>query len=202
MAETIKRPSVTIGVDKYTFFKVLTDTETETTYDEAVMLPGTVEIAPTDEGGAEPFDADNGAYEMLAYVSTIGHEITNADIPPEVDAMWRGLEVDEFGGVTVGGDAKEAYFGVAWRTEHADGTYRYFRCYKGKYGFASKVGAQTKPSNGAPEPSTAQATYSAVKRTSDGKYYYYLDDSKLSDEKKKEIAEKWFTDMDYKPTEE
>ena len=52
MAEKIKRPSVTIGVDKYTFFKVLTDTETETTYDEAVMLPGTVEIAPTDEGGS------------------------------------------------------------------------------------------------------------------------------------------------------
>ena len=202
MAETFKRPSVTIGVDKYTFFKVLTDTESETTYDEAVTLPGTVEIAPTDEGEAEPFDADNGAYETLAYVGNIGHEITNADIPPAVDAMWRGLEVDEYGGVKVGGDVKDVYFGVAWRTLHNDGTYRYFRCYKGRYGFASKVGAQTKPSNGAPEPSTAQATYSAVKRTSDDAYYYYLDDDKLTPEKKKEIAEKWFTDMSYTPAAE
>ncbi len=202
MAETFKRPSVTIGVDKYTFFKVLTDTESETTYDEAVTLPGTVEIAPTDEGDAEPFDADNGAYETLAYVGNIGHEITNADIPPAVDAMWRGLEVDEYGGVKMGGDVKDVYFGVAWRTLHNDGTYRYFRCYKGRYGFASKVGAQTKPSNGAPEPSTAQATYSAVKRTSDDAYYYYLDDDKLTLEKKKEIAEKWFTDMSYTPAAE
>ena len=202
MAETFKRPSVTIGVDKYTFFKVLTDTESETTYDEAVTLPGTVEIAPTDEGEAEPFDADNGAYETLAYVGNIGHEITNADIPPAVDAMWRGLEVDEYGGVKVGGDVKDVYFGVAWRTLHNDGTYRYFRCYKGRYGFASKVGAQTKPSNGAPERSTAQATYSAVKRTSDDAYYYYLDDDKLTPEKKKEIAEKWFTDMSYTPAAE
>ncbi len=90
-------------------------------------LPGTVEIAPTDEGGADVFDADNGAYDSSSYVENIGHEITNADIPPAVDAAWRGLKVDENGGVLVGTETAAPYFGVAWRTERVNGIHRYFR---------------------------------------------------------------------------
>ena len=92
MANTAKRkPLPTIGVDKYTFFKVNEDSVSGTEYGEAYNLKGTVEIAPTDSGGSDVFDADNGAYEASSYIEKLGHDITNADIPPEVDAMWRGL---------------------------------------------------------------------------------------------------------------
>ena len=57
-----KKPLPTIGVDKYTFFKVLSDDETGTTYDEAYSLKGIVEISHTDSGGEDVFEADNGAY--------------------------------------------------------------------------------------------------------------------------------------------
>ena len=47
-----KKPLPTIGVDKYTFFKVNEDSVSGTEYGEAYNLKGTVEIAPTDSGGS------------------------------------------------------------------------------------------------------------------------------------------------------
>ena len=142
-----KKPLPTIGVDKYTFFKVNEDSVSGTEYGEAYNLKGTVEIAPTDSGGSDVFDADNGAYEASSYIEKLGHDITNADIPPEVDAMWRGL-TRKNGVVEVGNDVKTVYFGVAWRILKSDGSYRYVRYYKGSYSFASNVGGKTKPSSG------------------------------------------------------
>lgn len=134
-----KKPLPTIGVDKYTFFKVNEDSVSGTEYGEAYNLKGTVEIAPTDSGGSDVFDADNGAYEASSYIEKLGHDITNADIPPEVDAMWRGL-TRKNGVVEVGNDVKTVYFGVAWRILKSDGSYRYVRYYKGSYSFASNLG--------------------------------------------------------------
>lgn len=195
-----KKPYPTIGVDKYTYFPITADTAEETTYGTAVELPGTVEIAPTDAGGNEVFDADNGPYCVTPYLEKMGHEITNADITPETDAAWRGLTLKN-GGVEMGGDAKTVYFGVAWRIKKSDGTYRYVRYYKGAYAFASNVGGKTKPSEGAPEHQTAKATYTAVKRDSDGAYFYYVDESDLpTGVTKATFEEKWFTDMAYYPS--
>lgn len=173
-----KKPLPTIGVDKYTFFKVNEDSVSGTEYGEAYNLKGTVEIAPTDSGGSDVFDADNGAYEASSYIEKLGHDITNADIPPEVDAMWRGL-TRKNGVVEVGNDVKTVYFGVAWRILKSDGSYRYVRYYKGSYSFASNVGGKTKPSSGSIDKQTAKATYTAVQRDFDNNYYAYFDESDL-----------------------
>lgn len=199
---TFKTPSPRIGVDKYTLFKITADSATETTYDTAVTLPGTVEIAPTDNGGADNFDADNGAYAVEDYLEKIGHEITNADIPPEIDALMRGLTMKN-NGVEVGKITQAPYFGVAWRVTKLNGHYRLVRYYKGKYSFASQVGAKTKPSEGPSEKQTAKATFSAVARESDEKYYYYIDTDNLPEGVTEEAAlSKWFTDPDWYPTAE
>ena len=50
------------------FFKVNEDSVSGTEYGEAYNLKGTVEIAPTDSGGSDVFDADNGAYEASSYI--------------------------------------------------------------------------------------------------------------------------------------
>lgn len=195
----MKKPLPTIGVDKYTFFNVISDTEEETEYGSAVSLPGTVEISPTDAGGTDVFDADNGAYETTSYIENIGHEITNADIPPEVDAAWRGLTMKN-GVVEVGGAVSTVYFGVAWRILKSDGTYRYVRYYKGSYSFASNTGGKTRPSSGSIERQTATATYTAVKRFSDDNYYAYIDESDLPESVSRETFEtQWFSDMGYYP---
>ena len=195
----VNKPTSTIGVDKYTYFEVDTDTSAGITYKDGYTLPGTVQITPTDRGNNNVFDADNGQYEVDSYIEKPGHDIENADIPPEVDAAWRGLKTDDAGGVEVGAEVKIPYFGVAWRVLKHDGSYRYFRSYKGKYSFASNVGGKTKPSSGAPEHQTAKATFTAVKTDYNGALYYYIDDKNMNDEQKTEIAEKWFTDMSYKP---
>ena len=198
----VKKPSTTIGVDKYTFFKVDQDTVTELTYGTGYTLPGTVQITPTDSGNSDTFDADNNAYEVSTYIEKTGHDIENADIPPQVDAMWRGLKVDEVGGIAVNNKTEAPYFGVAWRTEHNNGSYRYFRTYKGKYSFASNVGGKTKPSSGSVDHQTAKATFTADTPDNNDDMYYYIDDTDLTAEGKAEIATKWFEDMKYKPTAE
>lgn len=195
----MKKPLPTIGVDKYTFFNVVSDDESGTVYGDGINLKGIVEIAPTDAGGADTFDADNGAYETTSYIEKLGHEITNADIPPEVDAAWRGLELKN-GVVEVGNDTSTVYFGVAWRIMKSDGSYRYVRYYKGSYSFASNVGGKTKPSSGSIDKQTAKATYTAVQRDFDNNYYAYFDESNLPSEiTKEELEEKWFSDMNWYP---
>ena len=175
-----KKPLPTIGVDKYTFFKVNEDSVCGTVYGEAYNLKGTVVFAPTDSGGSDVFDADNGAYEASSYIEKLGHDITNADIPPEVDAMWRGL-TRKNGVVEGGNDVKTVYFGVAWRILKSDGSYRYVRYYKGSYSFASNVGGKTQ-------------------RDFDNNYYAYFDESDLpSNITRDEFENKWFTDMNYYP---
>lgn len=199
MANEIKRPLPTIGVDKYTFFPVTADTEESLTYGTAVSLPGTVEISPTDTGGSDVFDADNGAYEVESYIEKLGHEITNADIPPEVDAMWRGLTMKN-GLVSVSNNAGAPKFGVAWRILKSDGSYRYVRYLKGSYSFASNVGGKTKPSQGASEKQTAKATYTAVQTAKDGTIYEYIDQDKVPDKLTREAFEaEWFKSPTYTP---
>lgn len=192
------KPLPTIGVDKYTFFKVLTDTEEGTTYDTPYSLKGTVEISPTDNGGEDVFDADNGAYEIETYLENIGHEIENADIPPEVDALWRGLTLSD-GAVLVSKVVTRTYFGVAWRILKSDGTYRYVKYFKGSYSFASNVGGKTKPSSGSAEKQTAKATFAAVHRESDDNIYMYVDQSDIESSEEYESLEEfeaaWFSDM-------
>ena len=198
----MKKPLPTIGVDKYTFFNVLSDKEDGTEYGEEVSLPGTVEIAPTDAGGTDVFDADNGAYETTSYIENIGHEITNADIPPEVDVIWRGLE-QKNGVVEVGDAVSTVYFGVAWRILKSDGTYRYVRYYKGSYSFASNTGGKTRPSSGSIDRQTASATYTVVKRNYDDNYYAYIDEADIPKATSREDFEKeWFSNMSYYPDED
>lgn len=194
-----KKPLPTIGVDKYTFFEMQSDSADGAVYGSPISLKGIVEVAPTDAGGSDIFDADNGAYEATSYIENVGHEITNADIPPEVDALWRGIE-QRNGLVEVGNDTKTVYFGIAWRIMKSDGTYRYVRYYKGAYSFASNVGGRTKTSSGAPEKQTAKATYSAVQRDFDGKYYAYFDEADMPEGLTREtLEENWFTDLLYYP---
>lgn len=202
--EKTRKPKTSIGVSRYTVFPLLTDDPATgaTTYGEAKALLGTVEIVPTDTGSTSPFDADNGAYEVDSYIEKMGHDITNADIPPYFDALLRGAETVD-GGVEVTKDTvpKAPYFASAWMIEKSGGGKRLVRYYKGKYGFASNVGGKTKASEGAPEHQTAKATYSAVFRDSDGKGYYYLDTDDLPEGvTEAQAIEKWFSDPNWYPS--
>lgn len=170
------KPMPTIGVDKYTYCPmaldangVEQDTAAGIKYGVARTLPGTVEIAINDAFDAENFDADNMAYIVDTYIDTMGHDITNADIPPEADAAWRGLTIAENGDPFVMiGQPKTVYFAVMWRILKANGKHRYVKYFKGTYTFASNLGGTTKPSTGVSDKQTAQATFNAVQTVYEG----------------------------------
>ena len=196
-------PMPTLGISNYTIFKMLTDDAVtgKATYDTAIPFPGTVEIAPTDNGSTDTFDADNKAYYTESYIEKLGHEITNADIPPEIDALMRGLDTVD-GGIEYKGIIEAPNFGVAWEVMKPNGAARFIRYYKGKYGFASNVGGKTKPSEGASEKQTAKATYTATLRECDEKGYYVLDSDAVEGMTVEQIREKWFTDLNWYPSSE
>ncbi len=206
MAKEILKPRPRIGVSRYTIFPLTKDdTETGTaTYGEAKHVPGTVEIALTDSANTENFDADNIAYETESYVDNMGHDITNADIPPEIENMMRGLDAVD-NGVEISQDsfAKEPYFGVAWEILKSNGAVRFVRYYRGKYALASPVGAKTKASSGAPEKQTAQAHFAASYRECDGKLMYYLDSDNLPESCDiAKVRENWYKDLNWYPSKE
>lgn len=197
----LDKPMPTIGVDKYTYAAFFREDSSGLSYSNYKQIPGTVEIAPTDNGGNATFDADNGAYANVSYIESIGHTITNADIPPEVEADWRGLTRESSGMITVD-EPKTIYFGVAYRIKKADGTYRYVRFYKGSYSFASHLGAKTQPATGAPDFQTATATYTAVKTSKSEKYYSYIDEAdalEASGLTRDEFEDNWFSNFTYEP---
>lgn len=200
----LNKPKPTIGVSKYTIFMLNEDSRKDgtATYDteKVVSLPGTVEITPSDAGGTDIFYADNGPYEVESYIEKMGHDIVNADIPAEVDAFLRGLELKD-GGVEVGGILAPPDFGVAWEILKSDGSKRFVRYYKGKYGFASNVGGKTKSGEGASEKQTAKATFTAVNRDCDDKAYYYIDSNNLPDKiSMEDVENNWFTDLNWYPS--
>lgn len=185
-----RKPRPTIGVSDYCIYPITgTDDSGMPIFGAPARLPGTVEIAPTDRGGSDAFDADNGAYEVETYLENMGHDITNADIPPSVDAMMRGLEL-KHGVLDVGAVTTAPEFGVAWRLLKSDGSHRYVMYYRGKYSFASNVGGKTKPSSGAAEKQTAQANYTAL-QTDNGKYYKYRDDAELTAAERQLVEEEF-----------
>lgn len=202
MEFTNRKPLPTIGVDRYTFFKVKSDTAAGLTYEAPYSLKGTVQITPTDSGGSDTFAADNGLYDLEVYTEKIGHDIENADIPPEVDAYWRGLELKN-GAFIHDGSSKTVYFAVAWKLTKSDGSHRYVKFFKGGYSLASNVGGKTKPASGASDKQTAKATYTAVKPDYNGNMYMYIDeaDVKIGETGEgsfrtiAEFEEAWFSDM-------
>lgn len=201
---TIKKPYRIMGISDYTFWKMETDDKEtkKATYGDAYALPGLVQITATDSGGTQTFDADNSPYEIDSYVEKMGHDIENADVPPQVDRIWRGLDPDAIG-VTIDQNTfgKTPYFAVAWKIKLGGGNYRLVKYYKGKYGFASNIGAKTANSEGAPEKQTAKASFTAAFRDCDGKGYYYLDTGDLPESvDKDEVIAKWFSEVDYAPT--
>lgn len=173
--KTVRKPMPIIGIDKYTFFKVSRDSADGIEYEEPYRLPGMVEITMTDTGGSDLFDADNGAYAAEAYTENIGHEVEMANIPAEIDAMWRGLKTKN-DAMVMDMSSDVPYFGVAWRLKMLNNKHRYFKCFKGSYAFASSVGGKTKPSSGASDKKTATATYTAVQPDYTDIIYMYIDE--------------------------
>lgn len=178
------KPLPTIGVDKYTIFVIdSVGDDGVPVYSTALRLPGTVEVAPTDTGSSDVFDADNGAYVTESYLEKVGHDLTTADIPPDIDALLRGAEYT--GGVLDVKSTAAPEFGCGWRLLKSDGSYRYVKYYRGTYSLASSVGGKTKPSSGASEKQTAAAVFTSA--ASSGNYYKYADDTDLSSTEKQDL---------------
>jgi phi13 family phage major tail protein len=125
---SIKSP---IGLKDLVTAELLTDTDAETTYGavEAVAAAISIEIKD-DSGKADVQQADDAEYDRLHPPTILGFSMENADIPPSMRAKFFGHAVDANGVVVSSETDVPPYRAFGFKSEKADGTFRYVWLYK------------------------------------------------------------------------
>lgn len=121
-----------VGVDKFHFSVLETDTPDYIKYGDMYDVPGSIEISATPTVVSESLYADNVA--VIVYTATSGVEVTveRTNLPDEILAVLLGNQVD--GAIRhVNSGAKSPYVGIAWRQSYSDGSYGYVKLFKGKF---------------------------------------------------------------------
>ena len=120
-----------IGVDELWFAKLVKDIAgEEPEYDVPMKMPGAVSVAFNPNSQSAPFYADNVVYASAAQTGDLTATLGIADAPPEVRAIWFGLQYEN--GVLLEGQINPPDMAFAYRVKKSDNAYRYFWLMKSK----------------------------------------------------------------------
>ena len=197
------RPVPRIGVDMLYVAKVLTDTETGTTYDTPKRLMGLNNIGYDPATQSASYDADDGTYESYSADGDTTVTIRQADLTPEDYAYLFGVTRDTNGIITESAEDSAPYVAVGFRSQKSDGSYRYIWVLKGRASKGSET-YQTKSGSGVTY-NDQEIVIHALNRISDGAKRRRVDsnDPSLPENVTNAVlADKtngWFSDPDYVP---
>lgn len=169
------KPMSTIGMKNVVIAPVETDTDTETTYGALVKLAGAIDASITPQNTeAEVQYADDGEYDVVYPDPEVEFRLKMADIGLDARAMLFKNTIDGNGVLIKNAMDKPPYFAVGFKSEKADGTYRYVWLYKVRAtpmteNYATKEGETV-------TRQTGEINFTAVKRTSDGNYQAVADE--------------------------
>ncbi len=170
-----KKNSSTIGLENVVWAKLLTDTDSETTYGTVQALAGAIEATITPQNAeADVQYADNQEWDVLYPDPELELSLKMADIPPSVQAEWLGHATDSHGVTIKTAEDKPIYIAVGFKSEKTDHTHRYVWLYKCRAApmtesYATKQGATITRQ----EPTI---NLTAIKRNSDGAYQATADE--------------------------
>ena len=105
MPETPTTPTYVgkpIGLSNLTWFPMLTDTETETTYDDPEKLARAIQATLTPEFAEGLLESDDGIEDEVSLVTAITVRIDANQLTEEIRASLLGHNIDEDGGMTIG----------------------------------------------------------------------------------------------------
>ena len=192
--------STKIGVDRLFIAKVLTDDQTETTYDTPIPVIGTTAINLTLNNSVETIYADDGPFETYQQQGDIEFGISLVGLEMETYAEITGASYDPTNGDSYDNKADlSTDWAVGFRTQKANGAYQYVWIFKGKFA-KNDLDNQTKSDS--ITPAIEDYMYKATARIFDGNWRRRLDsddpnippswtNDALNDE-----ATGWFSDPD------
>lgn len=121
-----------IGIDKFHYAPLVTDTPETLEYGPMVEFPNTIEMSVATNSEVTSLYADNKPAIIYSTMGNVELSMTKTTIPNEVLGEWLGSPMA--GGTRhITSTQNAPYFGVAWRQLYSDGKYAYVKLYKGKF---------------------------------------------------------------------
>lgn len=166
--------SSTVGLKNMVIAPVTADTET-TTYGDLQRVAGAIEATITPENNdpdIQYFDDVEG--DVLYPDPELTFKTKLADLPLIVQEMIFSNKIDDNGVLIRTANDKPGYFAVGFMSEKANGTYRYVWLFKVRAKpvtetYATKEGTSI-------TRQTGEVEWTAIKRTSDGRYQAVADE--------------------------
>lgn len=167
--------SSTVGLKNMVIAPVTADTETATTYGDLQRVAGAIEATITPENNdpdIQYFDDVEG--DVLYPDPELTFKTKLADLPLIVQEMIFSNKIDDNGVLIRTANDKPGYFAVGFMSEKANGTYRYVWLFKVRAKpvtetYATKEGTSI-------TRQTGEVEWTAIKRTSDGRYQAMADE--------------------------
>ena len=167
--------SPTVGLKNMVIAPVTEDTETSTTYGDLQRVAGAIEATITPENNdpdIQYFDDVEG--DVLYPDPELTFKTKLADLPLIVQEMIFSNKIDDNGVLIRTANDKPGYFAVGFMSEKANGTYRYVWLFKVRAKpvtetYATKEGTSI-------TRQTGEVEWTAIKRTSDGRYQAIADE--------------------------
>ena len=167
--------SSTVGLKNMVIAPVTADTETATTYGDLQRVAGAIEATITPENNdpdIQYFDDVEG--DVLYPDPELTFKTKLVDLPLIVQEMIFSNKIDDNGVLIRTANDKPGYFAVGFMSEKANGTYRYVWLFKVRAKpvtetYATKEGTSI-------TRQTGEVEWTAIKRTSDGRYQAVADE--------------------------
>ena len=167
--------SSTVGLKNMVIAPVTADTETATTYGDLQRVASAIEATITPKNNdpdIQYFDDVEG--DVLYPDPELTFKTKLADLPLIVQEMIFSNKIDDNGVLIRTANDKPGYFAVGFKSEKADGAYRYVWLYKVRAkpvteNYATREGSTV-------TRQTGEVEWKAIKRTHDGRYQAVADE--------------------------
>lgn len=177
----------TVGLRDIYFFPIEKDDEAGTTYDEPVRIGKAMTANVQPQYNTAELRADDGVAETAESRGVTNVGVQTDDISKEAQAVILGKKVNSDGVLMDSDDDKPPYGALAFRSEKANGAYRYVVLYKGKF-TPPESNYETKQETPAFQTPTINGRF--LRRNSDGLHGAQVDeDDKDIDQS---IIDDWF----------
>lgn len=179
--------SSTVGLKNMVIAPLTEDTETTVTYGALQLVAGAIEATVTPENADPDVQyADDVEFDMLYPDPNLTFNTKMADIPLAIQEMIFGNQIDDNGVLVRTSTDKPPYFAVGFKSEKSNGKFRYVWLYKVRAkplteNYATKEGTTI-------NRQTGEVSWTAIKRTRDGRYQAVADEGENGFTAEKGIA--------------
>lgn len=179
----------TIGLRDIYFAPIINDDETGTTYDEPIRIGRAMQANIQPQFNTADLRADDVVAETAEARGVTNVTVGTDDITKEAQAVIFGKKINNDGVLVDSADDRPPYGALMFRSEKANGAYRYVVLYKGKF-TPPEEDYETKQETPAFQTPTIEGRFLA--RRSDGKFGAQVDEDDT--EVTQTVIDNWFNE--------